>query len=312
VLSITRLGSPPTAEGGLNLRPPASIIDRRSSILYPHVVKLRPIAALLPLLLLAGCFQLRALIRVNTDGSGTLEETVLFGGMVRQMMTEADSSAARTLYDVDSLRTHASRLGAAVRLLRVDTLEDGDDFGYRVVYEFEDVSNLRFQFNSNIMPVRAAGQPPGRGSAAMLAGTSPELIVTFARDADGTLRVRMPQSAPRQRPAPLERARVAVLTDSLRQQMGSAGAAVSEVLDGMRLDLEIQGPGPIASTNARYVRDSSVVMFDYSLGSFVGLMREKPELIREGAASGKGRHAGHAPHRSRPGGPTRRALRGAS
>jgi hypothetical protein len=243
------------------------------------VDKLRPIALLLPLLLLAGCFQLRALIRVDDDGGGTLEETVLFSGMVRQMMTEADSSATQALYDIDSLRVHASRLGAGVQLLRVDTVNEGDDFGYRVVYEFDDVSDLRFQFNSNIMPARGAGRPPGRGSAAMLAGTSPELIVTFARDEDGALHVRMPQSAPSGPPAPLDRARVAALADSLRQQMGSAGAAVSEVLNGMRLDLAIHGPGPITVTDATFASDSAVVMFDYSLGSFVGLMREKPELI---------------------------------
>ncbi len=240
--------------------------------------RLRLIGAILPCLLLAGCFQLRALVRLNHDGSGTLEETVMFGGMIREMMNEADSAAVPTLYHIDSLRAHASALGVGVTLLRVDSVEEGDDFGYRAVYRFDDVSTVRFRFNSNIMPARGAGRAPGRGSAAMLAGTSPNLPVAFARDADGTIRIQMPQPAATT-PARLDRARVASLADSMRMQMQSAGPAVSEVLGGMRLLFAIEGPGAIETTDASFPEDSAIVLFDYSLGAFVDLMREKPELV---------------------------------
>jgi hypothetical protein len=199
--------------------------------------------------------------------------------MVRQLLDEADSSSTRTLYEIDSLHAHATRLGDGVRLLRVDTLDDGEDFGYRAVYSFDDVAALRFRFNPNVMPGRGAGRAPGSGSSALLAGTSPSLIVTFSRDDDGTFHVRMPRSEAGAPTATLDRAEVGALADSMRRQMASAGPAVSQVLDGMRLYLAIHGAGAVASTDASFPEDSSVVIFDYSLGSFVGLMREKPELI---------------------------------
>ena len=238
--------------------------------------RLRFIASLLPLLLLAGCFQVHALIRVNDDGSGTLEETVLLGAMMGEMMGE---SGRRDLFNVDSLRAHAATLGTGVRLLRVDSVEQGDDFGYRAVYAFDDLSTLRFRFHLNLMPSRRAGRAPGSGSATMLAGTSPSLAVSFARDADGTIRIRMPQPSAPEQPAAIERARVASLVDSMRVQMATAGASVTEVLGGMRLRLSVEGSRRIDTTDASFPEDSSVVLFDYSLGSFVDLMRDKPELV---------------------------------
>ena len=81
------------------------------------VNRIRTAAALLPLLLLTGCFQLRALVRVAEDGSGTMEETVLFGAMVREMMAASgETPAIADLYHVDSLRAHAAKLAAEGRL----------------------------------------------------------------------------------------------------------------------------------------------------------------------------------------------------
>jgi hypothetical protein len=243
------------------------------------VTRIRTAAALLPLLLLAGCFQLRALVRVAEDGSGTMEETVLFGAMVREMMAASgETPAIADLYHVDSLRAHAARLGTGVSLLRVDTLHVGEEFGYRAVYGFDDVTSLRFRFNPN--PMTGSGTARSRAnSGSMLAGTTPDLAVTFDREADGALVIRMPHRETAQDVAEPDRAAVAALTDSLRRQMEGGAAAASQILDGIRMMLEVRGPGPVASTDASFAADSAVVLFDYSMGAFVGLIRDKPELV---------------------------------
>jgi len=259
-----------------------SVTPRRPAGAVPpavaSVVLLRSLAALLPLLALAGCFQLRALIRVADDGSGTIAESVMMGGMMIQMMHAGDSTGAPALYDIDSLRAHAARLGEGVTLLRVDSIADGEEVGYRAVYAFRDVGDVRFRFNPNPVP-RGGGGRAGRGSGAMLAGTAPGLEVTFDRAPDGSLVIRMPRSHTDRPPPTVDRQEVATLADSLRRQMHASGEAVSGVLDGMRLSLEVAGPHPVAATDASFRGDSSVVLFDYTLGSFASLMREKPELV---------------------------------
>jgi hypothetical protein len=89
----------------------------------------------------------------------------------------------------------------------------------------------------------------------------------------------MPHPAADQDIAEPDRAAVAALADSLRRQMEGGAAAASQILDGIRMALEVRGPGPIASTDASFAGDSTVVLFDYSMGAFVGLIRDKPELV---------------------------------
>jgi hypothetical protein len=241
------------------------------------MIRVRVLAGLLSVSLLSGCFQLRALLRLADDGSAVLEETVLVSGMLREMLA-ADSSRASELYVLDSLRANASRLGEGVTLLRVDTVSTADGDGYRAVYAVEDVRSLRFRFNPRPMP--GAEQSGPRASASFLAGTSDDLAVTFERDADGVLRVSLPRRGNEAgEPAEPSRAAVTALADTLRRQTQTSGVELAAALEGVRFSLELFGPGTVAETDARFRSDSSVVLFDYSLGAFFGLARDKPELV---------------------------------
>jgi hypothetical protein len=238
--------------------------------------RVRVLAGLLPALLLSGCFQLKALLRVSDDGSAVLEETVLISGMLRDMLS-ADSTRGSQLYVLDSLRANASRLGEGVTLLRVDTVREADGYGYRAVYSIPDVTQLRFRFNPRPLP--GDDLASARRSTSFLAATSDDQAVTFDRDAAGSLRVllpRRPESGPMVEPS---RASVTALADTLRRNTQNAGAELLEALGGVRFAFEVAGTGPVESTDARFGADSSVVLFDYTLGSFFGLARDKPELV---------------------------------
>ena len=127
---------------------------------------LTPVRLLLLLLAagaLSGCFQSLVLLKVNKDGSGTLEETMLLTDAFSQMIAtlsgqEADGGQSR---DVDEarLREKAQAMGEGVRLVSAEPVKDDKGTGYRAVYSFPDVNKIRVnqQPNAGLPAVPGAG-----------------------------------------------------------------------------------------------------------------------------------------------------------
>lgn len=134
---------------------------------------LRVIFAGCLMFLLTGCFQVTTLVRVNPDGSGTVEETVLlskklvakmeeamrgFQDAVAEMATEMKGSpgtpggngqgAARKgglfdLFQPDQLKKRARSMGTGVAYLSGKEIETPDYKGYVATYKFKDINTLK-------------------------------------------------------------------------------------------------------------------------------------------------------------------------
>ncbi len=218
-------------------------------------------------LALSGCFQLHTLLRLNADGSGTIEETVLLQGFLAAMMQEADSTGTG-LIDLAHFQARADSLGEGVRFLRVDSLEEGGSIGYRAVYAFDDINTVRYVSDEDALGTGAQNDEAGPK------GIDTPLRFAYEPGALTILRERERAAADAR---PLDSTEVALKADSIRVQMEQGGAMARAFLEGARLAITVELPGPITETNARYAEDGTVTLADVDMASIIDLMIEDPE-----------------------------------
>lgn len=243
-------------------------------------------------LALSGCFQLHTLLRLNPDGSGTIEETVLLQAMLATMMEEGDSTGTGYI-DIKQLGARADSLGEGVRFLRVDSVSEGGLVGYRATYSFADINTVRYQSDSDAL---------GMGAGADTGGDDLNVPMRFAYE-PGRLSILMQRPAVPADAQPLDSARVAVKADSIRTQMEQGGSMARSILAGARISIAVALPGPILATNATYADSNQVTVADVELSSMIGLMMDDPEAAarmqlaetdadRQAAFEALGRHPG--------------------
>ena len=109
---------------------------------------------------LSGCLQDEKVVKVNADGSGTLEETFLLGkqavAQIKQMTegfgalakglnkgANGDASGGFKVLDEDKLREAAGKLGDGVKFVSARPLSTEEGEGYAVIYAFRDINKLK-------------------------------------------------------------------------------------------------------------------------------------------------------------------------
>lgn len=125
---------------------------------------------LLIILSLAGCLQVDSVVKVNSDGSGTLEEKVLMSNdlvqqmeaMMGQMMKgllgnggggqleKQENKMSKQLFDVfdeEKLRKRVSDYGQGVTFVSSEKITNERFNGYKAIYAFNDVNELRINQN---------------------------------------------------------------------------------------------------------------------------------------------------------------------
>src|SRR5690554_4139896 len=117
--------------------------------------------ALVNIVLLTGCIEYTSTVKLNTDGSGTVEETVLLSNVVKEMMASfaqgfSDSSDADTgfeLFDEKELKQQAAQMGEGVTYLKGEKIRLNGKEGYKALYKFNDITKLKLSDNpSNKIP----------------------------------------------------------------------------------------------------------------------------------------------------------------
>ena len=219
-------------------------------------------------LALSGCFQMHLLLRLDEDGSGTIEETVLLSNMIVSMMESfADSTGTSSLIDEARLIARADSFGPGVRFLRADSIAEGGMQGYRAVYAFDDVNTIRLRDDPQALDMGgdSGGETKGLG-----------LVTTFAYT-PGELRIRSPHEGV-ESVEPIDPDVLAAKTDSIRQSMQETGPLLRGMLGNASLSYTVTLPGPITETDAQFATDSTVTMAHIDFGAYLDLMEENPEL----------------------------------
>ncbi|HKI79637.1 MAG TPA: hypothetical protein VKA26_13945 [Ignavibacteriaceae bacterium] len=222
---------------------------------------------LLPVTLFTGCLQVDTTVKLNKDGSGTIEEKVMMSSMVVQMMNQfmnsmSDSSGGKKefkLFKEDELRNKASEYGEGVKFVTgKEVSEDGWE-GYTAVYSFKDINNLRMDTNPNKKVELDEGKSEVENdyfSFRFKPGNVAELVIN--------------------RPdVPMKEESETNENNDKSNQNQPLGDKIVKMMDGMRIKISLQLQGNIVSTNASYVDSSEVTLVDLDLSK---LLRNKESL----------------------------------
>lgn len=217
-------------------------------------------------LVLTGCFTHETLVRVHSDGSGTVEQTVVFQGAMVQMMQSFNpegNSGSMELFTMEELEGTAQEMGEGVRFVSVDsiTTEQGG-LGYRAVYAFDDVSTLNInQSPSDDLSTPAADAAPLEGASAR------DIRFDFTPGTPAQLTIHVPQPDPDSLAAATPDTTMTLQADSAQQAMQMA--MMKEMLKGGGVSLAIEVSESVQQTNATYQDGNRITLMDFDFDALL-------------------------------------------
>jgi hypothetical protein len=279
-----------TAEGGKIM--PANLI--KSGVSFSMKRLFYMLAALWPVIFLFGCIQDHTVIYVKTDGSGTIEETVLMANTMFDVMNSLEAGLkglnkeAKDPSDNDrpngdrkpekevkkinddliaemskDAEKKTTQFGSQVKLVSVTPVKTDSANGYKAVYEFQDIGQVRINQN----PGENADKKAERGTPA----NGEEFIYfTFTKGSPAKLVVAFPNS----------------LNDAGKEQDVTKNNELLERKDDketeetiemmqtlfkdMKLSIKLQFDGVVVKTNAAYREGSTVTLMDMDFVKIAG------------------------------------------
>lgn len=253
------------------------------------------LTALLFTLGLTGCLQVEKVVKLQPDGSGTIEETVMMSkqalaelqqmasGFVMLDGKKAEEKPAKRfeMLDEKKLKAAAAGMGEGVTFVSAKKAESGKGSGFTAVYAFTDISKVQLDQNpGDSLPT----------SGALKSVPKPELkrepiTFKFTKGSPAELVLKMPQPELKKEPKPEQSAGLEEMAMGLMKEM----------IKDMKLKMSVEVAGTITETNAEYHDGARVTLMEVDLNKlladpkrFKKLMKENPKTLQESKALLKG------------------------
>ncbi|MCP4661680.1 MAG: hypothetical protein GY856_40280, partial [bacterium] len=234
------------------------------------------------LLTMTGCISSSTLIRLNADGSGTIEQTILLGSafveQMKQMMTEmaaafggeGQQAEEQELFPEAEFREGAAELGEGVRFVSHQPIKTEESEGVRVVYAFDDVTKLHIS--------QKPSPPSGPGQQAAV-GEREDLRFRFER-AGGRSILTVLSPEPQ---AALDAGSAEPETTPPESEVDPEELAqMQQMFKGLRIDIAVEVAGKLIRTTSPYVDGSRVTLLEMDFEAFL----DDPEKLKALAAPG--------------------------
>ena len=212
-------------------------------------------------MLFTGCLQVETKLKINKDGSGTINEKVLFSKTFVNMIKNFaqsfdDSSAADTeefsFFKEDDIKADAKNYGENVLYVSHELINTDKWEGYIAVYSFDDISKIKIKPDpdSKVEIGNEDMESPEEEEHyffKFISGGTPELIIDRPE-------IEL-ASETEDEPAVEE-------TEQNDEEMGEE---VLAMMKGMRISIAVEVDGEIVQTNATYVDGSKLTLFEMDL-----------------------------------------------
>ena len=214
-------------------------------------------------LFLSGCFNISTVVNVKKDGSGTVEQSVLFRkDFLEQMKGFGQSFGGKTeekdsdVYDIEKLKKEAADYGENVRYVSSKKIEKDNMVGYRVVYAFDNIDKLSLNENP--------------GADIMSSGKNDEqkqdnIKFRFKKGGVSELTINFPILDNTDDSKTAEDSQTEENSDeeTLGDGMNDAAAAmIKQMYAGMKMSLKIKLDGKIVKTNASNVDGNTITLVE--------------------------------------------------
>jgi hypothetical protein len=241
---------------------------------------LRFVLLMLAFAMLSGCFQVETTVRLNPDGSGTVEEKMLLSDMMIEQMDQmakaftppGGKTKPFSLYDPEKLRQHAAAMGPGVAFVSGKPLVEKGFKGYAASYSFKDINKLVLSSK-------------GAGSISELPGAKTDkeqpLLFRFTPGKQARLVLRQPHPAEKAETADSRMDTEAIEGDEDKPAMTpEQEKAMEEFLKGMKFSLNIVINGTVKETNATFRDGNRITVFEFNPGRMI-LDAKKLALLKK-------------------------------
>ena len=218
----------------------------------------------------SGCLDVQTTVNVNKDGSGTINEKVLFSkdmvallsGFSKSGSADSSGNSKFSLMNVEDLKSHAPEMGGGVKFVSSKEIKEDGKEGYTAVYSFTDLSKLKISENpDNKMGMSGNGKGKKEKKDYM--------TFKFNPGSPAEILINMSKKDLKKKPQPKSNSK-----DTSKADNAFAKQFLSMMKD-FRVSVKLHVNGNIENTNATYVNGSDVTLFDVS---FNELFKDKDKL----------------------------------
>ena len=236
--------------------------------------------------LLSGCLQSETVVNVNADGSGTVEETFLMQRQLVSMLAEMSEASAFSLLDREELERAAGDYGEGVSFERAQKVETEWGSGYRAVYQFTDINELRVNQNpSDDIPSEGAEMNDGGPTAteyihfSFTSGelSSLEILMPSYADPDPAGRADGSDPAGRADGSDPDGAGDPAATDGASRLSQSDLEGLANLYRDMRIRVDVVINGSIVETDASHHRENTITLIDMDFNRVL----DRPEVMED-------------------------------
>ncbi len=200
----------------------------------------------------AGCFQMTTVVKVNGDGSGTIDHTLLVTkAALAQLRNFSALGRGRAqpidLTSEDQARAMADTLGPGVAYVSSEPIDTPLGEGRHATYAFRDISQ-----------VRISQQPSTDGLPVKVDARSGDITCSLTHDPNGNsvLHINLPEMN-----LPSSIGNATNGNPGLAQQL----ALVRSLLAGARVSIGVEPAGQLVRTSSPYVDGGRVTLLDVNL-----------------------------------------------
>lgn len=247
---------------------------------------LRFLAPLIAALVLPGCLQYEATVRLQKDGSGTFEEQTLLGAQMMAMLNQfaamgGEAAGEDPLADMmseEKAKERAAKLGEGVTFDKAERVEKNGAMGVKITYRFKDINKLQVTTSDGLQ-----GANPMADMAPADMEKPKEEPFRFAYD-DGKLTVSMPQQDKEEaKKAAAEAKEAAGGADMPDMDNPEAEAMMKQMLGDMRVSLKLVVEPGIGETDASHRDGNTITLMEMDMGKLV----ENKEAFKKLATAGQ-------------------------
>jgi hypothetical protein len=220
-------------------------------------------AALCGVLVLAGCIDESTKITVKTDGSGTIEKTIVLSKHLVELMQSMGGAKGDTatieqsMLNENGLKAMASQMGTGVSFVSDQKVTTTKGNGYKALYSFTDISKVKISQN----PMADITLPSGPSSGAAASATAQMVTFTFVKGSPAALTIVAPKP---EKPSAKPAAPPASGADADKMM-----ATVKPLYADMHIGLIVEVQGKITDTNALYANGSTVTLVEMDFAKIV-------------------------------------------
>lgn len=216
-----------------------------------------------------GCFQMTTVVKVNGDGSGTIDHSML---VTKAALAQLRNFAALSgggrgrgqvpvdLMSEDQARAMAATLGPGVTYVTSDPIDTPLGEGRRSTYAFTDIGTLKISQHPDA--------PGGMNVSAQGLGSG-DITCTMTHEPNGNAVVHINLPEMKMPELPAGATRTSPWTEpnpALAQQF----AMVRALLAGAKISIAMEPAGRLVKTSSAYVDGSRVTLLDVDLDQLLG------------------------------------------